>query len=425
MLNITVEKKMCHKFTFTNVPKTGVLYVMSKASEHGFYYGNKEWSNLGQGAPETNRLPHSLDRISSILLPEETLEYSPVAGTYELRQAVADLYNYRFRKTKSSQYTAENVAISSGGRIALVRIAATLNNINLGHFLPDYTAYEELLGLFNKFVAIPIAYGQETGFKPCPKQIEKAICNLGLGGILLSNPCNPTGRLLNQGELNELVNSSRKLDCAVIVDEFYSHYLYGKSDTVQQLSAAASVNDVNKDEVVIIDGLTKNWRYPGLRISWTLAPKSVIENIVSAGSFLDGGAAHGIQKIATSLLGPQEANQEAHAIQISFMEKRNYMVSKLREIGFNLPISPDGGFYCFPSLEKLPEPLRDGMVIFKALLKEKVICVPGEFFDVNPGRRRKHVHSRLKNYVRFSYGPPIEELKIGMNRLASLVGPYR
>ena len=410
---------------FTNVPKTGVIYVMSKASEHGFYYGNKEWSNLGQGAPETNSLPHSLDRISSISLPEETLEYSPVAGTHELRQAVADLYNHRFRQGKSSQYTAENVAISSGGRLALVRVAATLNNINLGHFLPDYTAYEELLSLFNKFVAIPITYGRENGFKPCPEQIETAIRNLGLGGVLLSNPCNPTGRILNQSELNELVNVSKKLDSALIVDEFYSHYLYGEGEEVRQLSAAASVADVNEDEVVIIDGLTKNWRYPGLRISWTLAPKSVIDCIASAGSFLDGGAPHAIQKAAVPLLAPEKAKQEAYAIQKTFVEKRNYMVSKLREIGFDLPVSPDGGFYCFPSLEKLPEPLRDGMALFNALLKEKVICVPGEFFDVNPGHRRKHVHSRLKGYMRFSYGPPIEELEMGMNRLAELVKTYR
>ncbi len=412
---------------FTNVPKTGVIYVMSKAAEHGFFYGNKSWSNLGQGAPETGEIPLSTDRLRSISLPEDTLEYSPVAGISALRRAVADLYNERFRQGKNSKYTAENVSISSGGRAALVRVVATLNNINLGHFLPDYTAYEELLGLFNKFVSIPITYGRESGFKPCSEQIEQAILNLGLGGILLSNPCNPTGRILNQNELNQLVDSSRELDSAIIIDEFYSHYVYEKDedDHVAKLSAAASVNDVNEDNVVIIDGLTKNWRYPGLRISWTLAPKSVIDCIASAGSFLDGGAPHAIQRAVVPLLDPEVANQEAEAIQQSFVKKRDYMVSKLLDIGFKLPVMPDGSFYCFPSLENLPEPLQDGMTLFNALLKEKVICVPGEFFDVNPGHRRRHSHSRLKSYMRFSYGPPMDEVKLGLERIEKVVSAYR
>ena len=64
------------------------------------------------------------------------------------------------------------------------------------------------------------------------------------------------------------------------------------------ISAAEHVEDVERDPVVIVDGLTKNWRYPGWRISWTLGPKAVIEAIASAGSFLDGGANHPFQNAA-------------------------------------------------------------------------------------------------------------------------------
>jgi N-succinyldiaminopimelate aminotransferase len=55
------------------------------------------------------------------------------------------------------------------------------------------------------------------------------------------------------------------------------------------VSAARYVEDVDRDPVVLIDGLTKNWRYPGWRVSWTVGPKSVIDAVASAGSFLDGG----------------------------------------------------------------------------------------------------------------------------------------
>src|SRR5262249_16203810 len=66
-------------------------------------------------------------------------EYAPVAGIWELREAIASHYNRTYRRGMPSQYSAENVAISGGGRASLTRAAASLGLINLGHFLPDYT----------------------------------------------------------------------------------------------------------------------------------------------------------------------------------------------------------------------------------------------------------------------------------------------
>lgn len=405
--------------SFKNVPQTGVIYVMSIAQAHGFYYGNSEWANLGQGSPETGDMPGSPARLKNISLDQISAEYSPVAGDIELREAVAKLYNQRYRFDKKSKYTYKNVAISSGGRSALCRIAATINNINLGHFLPDYTAYEELLSVFGGFVSIPVSYHIAHGFKPDISEMKKAMINMGLGAMLLSNPCNPTGQIIIGEELKQLIESAKKISCAMIFDEFYSHYLYEQNQ--KTLSATAYIKDVDKDNILIVDGLTKNWRYPGLRISWTLGPKELIEGIASAGSFLDGGAVHSIQKAVLPLLELKHANQEADSIQCEFVKKRNYMVSRLKEMGFLLLQLPEGGFYCFVSLENFPESLAHGMKFFKALLKYKVICVPGDFFDVNPGQRRKVVNTRLKKYVRLSFGPSFDEIKLGLDRIQKML----
>ena len=59
----------------------------------GFSYGNEEWSNLGQGAPETGEINNKKRHITEIEVDPITSEYAPVAGTKELRQAVADFYN--------------------------------------------------------------------------------------------------------------------------------------------------------------------------------------------------------------------------------------------------------------------------------------------------------------------------------------------
>ena len=408
--------------TFRPVPRTGVIYVMTEAGNRGFYYGAPGWSNLGQGAPETGPLPGAPDRVTSIEIDEASHEYAPVGGLLELREAVAALYNARYRRGMKSQYAAENVAISGGGRIGLTRVVGSLGRVHLGHLLPDYTAYEELLDIFRAFVPIPITVSRADGFALPPDRLREEIVGKGLGAMLLSNPCNPTGHALRGGALRAWVDIARSLRCTLILDEFYSHYLYGDAarNDGPSLSACKYVEDVNRDPVVVIDGLTKNWRYPGWRLSWTVGPRDVIQRITSAGSFLDGGPPHPIQKAALPMIDPAWADAEARAIQSVFGAKRDFVIDRLRAMGASV-LPTTGAFYVFADLSNLPEGLRDGMDFFRRALDRQVIVVPGKFFDVDPGRRRDHIPSRLRNYVRVSFGPAMETLETGLDRLDGLV----
>lgn len=417
-----IDKDSLFLPSFREVPNTGVIYVMSRAQKQGFAYGSQEWANLGQGAPETGYLQEGEARLKSILIDPNCSEYSPVAGATELRQAVADLYNARYRKGMKSQYTYENVAISSGGRSGLARVAASLGQIHLGHYLPDYTAYEELFDAFKGFVPIPILLEEADGFRATAEQLQHEIVSRGLGAVLLSNPHNPTGQVLHGENLERYVGVGRQYRCAMIFDEFYSHYLYDEAaEDGPSISAARYVEDVDKDMVIVVDGLTKNWRYPGLRISWTLGPKEIIKRIASAGSFLDGGAAHPIQKAVIPLLDPGFADEQARGIQKAFVSKRDLMLSAIDQTLLKIPHRPKAGFYCFVSLRDLPSHLQDGVEFFEAALAEKVITVPGKFFDVNPGNRRRHLPSRLSQFARLSYGPSKGELERGLTRLQSLL----
>ncbi len=128
---------------------TGVIWCTERAYEHGFLENPDEWANLGQGAPEVeDEIEGSFERPHEINVSMSGREYGPTAGIKPLRAAVANLYNEHHRKGKASQYTWENVCIVPGGRAGLIRIAAVLNNAYLGFFIPDYTAYNEMLSLF-------------------------------------------------------------------------------------------------------------------------------------------------------------------------------------------------------------------------------------------------------------------------------------
>jgi aspartate/methionine/tyrosine aminotransferase len=407
---------------FRPVPRTGVIYVTTEAQKCGFTPSDPEWCNLGQGQPETGDLPGAPPRVGKIEVAVDDQEYAPVAGIWELREAIASLYNTLYRRGMSSQYSAENVCVSGGGRAALTRAAASLGHVNLGHFLPDYTAYEELLDIFKAFTAIPILLEGEHGYAFGAAELRREILGRGLSAILMSNPCNPTGRLVEGEELARWVATAREVDCALLLDEFYSHYVYRvQPGRLPVESAARYIEDVDRDPVVVFDGLTKNWRYPGWRVTWAVAPKDVIEALSSAGSFLDGGGSKPLQRAAVPLLSENHVIAETRAIQTAFRAKRDYLLSHLERLGVRVDRAPEGTFYVWGCVDKLPPPYADGMGFFRAALEEKVIVVPGEFFDVNPGKRRHGRASRFKGYVRFSFGPSMAVLEKAVERIARMV----
>jgi aspartate/methionine/tyrosine aminotransferase len=112
---------------------------------------------------------------------------------------------------------------------------------------------------------------------------------------------------------------------------------------------------------------------------------------------------------------------ETEAIQRVFREKRDRMVSRLERLGVRTDRAPEGTFYVWGRVDGLPAPLGDGMGFFRAALGKKVITVPGEFFDVNPGKRRSQRVSRFRSHVRFSFGPSLESIDTASDRLADLI----
>lgn len=408
---------------FRKVPRTGVIYVTHEANSRGYRSGDPDWCNLGQGQPESGPLPGAPPRRGAIEIDPGDHEYAPVPGLGALRETVAGLYNRLYRRGLPSQYTADNVAISGGGRASLTRAVASLGQINLGHFLPDYTAYEELIDIFRLVSPIPILLSREHAYDFSIGDLRREVLGRGLSALLLSNPCNPMGKLISGDELRRWVETARDTDCSLILDEFYSHFVWkaAPGEPGPTVSAARYVEDVDRDPVVILDGLTKNWRYPGWRVTWTVGPKRVIEAVASAGSYLDGGGSKPLQRAAVDLVTEEHALAETAAIRDAFVPKRELTLRRASELGMHVDREPDGTFYAFVSLRDLPPPLADGMAFFRAALERRVITVPGIFFDVNPGRRRSERLSRFRQYVRLSFGPPLDEVRRGLDRLAEMI----
>lgn len=94
------------------------------------------------------------------------------------------------------------------------------------------------------------------------------------------------------------------------------------------ISAAENVDDVDEDDVLIIDGLTKRFRLPGWRIAWIVGPKEFIKAIGSCGSYLDGGANVPFQEAAVQMLEPTKVRTEMKALQTHFKARTIRSISR-------------------------------------------------------------------------------------------------
>ncbi|QRV88004.1 aminotransferase class I and II protein [Ceratobasidium sp. AG-Ba] len=379
---------------------TGVIYCTDRAMANGFVYGNPELGSCGtgQGAPEVGDIPDAPVRPQTVSLPHDSLEYAPTTGVKELRKAVADLYNHTYRQGKKSQYTHENVCIVPGGRAGLSRVAAVVGDVYCGYQVPEYTTYSEVLSVFKRLVPIPTALTPESRYKIDINQAKHDISGQGLQVIVASNPRNPTGQVVAGDELKELVDLS-KHHCTVVLDEFYSWYIYNDEgeQTGKSISGAAYVD--------------------GWRVCWVVGPKNLISALSQSGSFLDGGANHPLQLAAIPFLDPAHVEKEKLALQKHFRMKRDHVLKRLEEIGLPVAIPPQATFYIWLDLRALPAPLNDGLTFFEELLKEKTIVVPGIFFEINPAHRRDLFSSPCHHFVRISFGPPLEDLDKGLNAI--------
>ncbi|KAJ9479092.1 putative alanine aminotransferase [Pseudozyma hubeiensis] len=402
---------------------TGVIYVTDRATSNGFYYGNPEWANMGQGAPEVGNIDGGTPRSLQFDLSEfgeGVHEYAPNTGTMALRKAVANYYNHTFRQNQSKKFDHSNVCIVPGGRAGMTRLAAVIGNVNCGYQLPEYTSYESMLSAFKSLVPIPTVLSEEDRYKLSTHDLRKEIKGRGLSAMIMSNPRNPTGMLIEGQELKDLVETSKELGCTILLDEFYSWYMH-EGPLGRANSAAEHIDDINETPVVMIDGLTKGFRLPGWRVCWVVGPKDIITALNQSGSFLDGGTSHPMQCMALQMLDIDRCNQDRIALQKLFRHKRQHVLARLKNMGLEVKVEPQGTFYIWLSLASLPAPLNSGLVMFEELLKEKAIVVPGISFDINPAHRRNIVHSPCEKFIRISYGPDLAQVDRGLDALERVI----
>ena len=274
-------------------------------------------------------------------------------------------------------------------------VGAALVEIGAEVLMPDpsYPCNRHFVAAFDG-VAKMIPSGPEHRFQLSDTMVREH-WSAQTRGVLLASPSNPTGTSITHDELRKIVNTVREHDGFTIVDEIYQ----GLSYDAEPFSALSL-----GDDVIVINSFSKYFNMTGWRLGWLVVPEGLVPQIEKLAQNLFICPSSIAQHAGVACFLPESLllYEERKA---EFRRRRDFIVPALRELGFKVPVTPDGAFYVYADCSALSDD-ADRLTI--DLLNEAgVVLVPGLDF----GPHTAH------NYIRLSYATSIENLQEAVIRM--------
>lgn len=324
-------------------------------------------------------------------LVEGRTRYTAAAGLPELRQAISGHYRDRY----GVEVPARRILITPGASGALQLATGVLVNPGDRVLLadPGYPCNRHFVRLVEgKAVGIPV--GPETSYQLTADLVERH-WDERTTAVLLASPTNPTGTIIAPGELAAMVSTVEARGGRVIMDEIYHGLVYGAP---VQTALAYS------DRVLVVNSFSKYYGMTGWRLGWLVAPDDCVADAEKLAQNLFLAASTPAQYAALAAFTP-EAQAIFEERRREFQARRDFLLPALRELGFHIPVTPDGAFYLYADCGRFTDDSYD----FALGLLEQigVALTPGIDFG-------NHLPQR---HVRFAYTNAIPHLAEGVERL--------
>lgn len=333
---------------------------------------------LSIGEPDFNT-PEPVKEAAKKAIDENYTHYPPVPGFQVLRQAVAQ----KLKRDNGLDYNESQVVISNGAKQSIANVLLCILNEGDEVIVPApyWVSYPSMIKMAGGKTVI-IKAGIETDFKVSPKQIENAITNR-TKAFLFNSPSNPTGSVYNRKELEAIAKVFEKHpDILIIADEIYEYNLFEG----EHISLASF--DKIKDQVAIINGVSKGYAMTGWRIGYVAAPQ-VIANACNKvqGQYTSGAGSISQMAALEAVKTDPTTSPDIKMMVSAFKERRDLLVDLLKDIPGVITNKPSGAFYLFPDVS-FYYGKSDGSVTINnstdlclyLLDKALVALVPGEAF---------------------------------------------
>src|SRR5262245_21649923 len=360
-----------------------VMEVMEKAQE--IERAGRSIIHLEVGEPDFPTPAEILEAGTEAIRRGET-HYTHSLGLGELREAIAGRYRERY----GAKVAPEQVLVTMGSSPAFLYLFAALvekdDEVLVG--TPHYSCYPNFIRFFGgRLVEVPTDPGD--GYRLDPDRLKRAITPR-TRAVLINSPANPTGSVLDR----ERMEAIARLGVPVISDEIYHGLVYeGREHSILEFTPRAYV----------LDGFSKRYAMTGWRLGYLVCPaedlrafQKMQQNfLISANSF--------VQRAGIAALSP-EGERAVARMRAVYDQRRTLMVELMREVGFGIPVMPQGAFYVFADASKWTD--DSYAFAFELLEKAGVGVAPGVDFG-QAGKRA----------VRFSYASSEENIREAARRL--------
>jgi aspartate/methionine/tyrosine aminotransferase len=320
------------------------------------------------------------------------LGYTASIGIPQLRQAISDYY----RRQLGISVAPSRIVVTAGASGGFLLVLGVLLNPGDEVLMadPSYPCNRNFVRLFGGVPSM-IPVDEKQLYQPLDSDI-RARWGPRTHGVLIATPSNPTGSVIPEEELRAIIESARNRGGFVIVDEIYQGLAYDDAVNPSALALA--------EDVFVVNSFSKYFNMTGWRLGWVVAPASHVREIEKLAQNVFICPSAPAQYSALAAFQP-DTLAVLEDRRLEFQRRRDYLVPALRELGFRIPILPQGAFYIYAGCENFAADSSE--FALRVLHEAGVAIAPGADFGVNQARQ----------HVRFAYTRALEDLKEGVESI--------
>jgi aspartate/methionine/tyrosine aminotransferase len=369
-----------------------VMEILARARELERQGGSVVHMEIGEPDFPT---PPPICEAGIAALAKGELFYTPAQGLPALREAIADFYRTRY----DVGVPASRIIVTTGSSGALLLAVAAL--VDPGDRVlvadPGYPCNRHFVRLMEG-EPVGVAVGADSNYQLTPELIEQHWDSRTVAALVAS-PSNPTGTLIPAAHLKSMADFARARGGTLIVDEIY-HGLVYEGEVTTALSFA--------DDVFVINSFSKYFNMTGWRLGWMVVPERYVAEIDKLAQNVFLAPPTPAQHAALAAFKP-ETIAILEARRAEFKARRDYLVPALRDLGFDIPQTPDGAFYIYAGCSRFTP---DSIAFARDLLERAGVAItPGIDFGSNAPER----------HVRFAYTNSLERLQEGVRRIGEFL----
>ncbi len=365
---------------------------------------------LSIGEPDFDT-PQNVKDAGKEAIDNNITHYPPVPGFMELREGIAN----KLKRDNNLECEAKNIVVSTGAKHSLINVFMCILNHDDEVIIPApyWVSYPQMVELSGGKPVV-IQTGIESDFKVTPQEIEKAITPR-TKAFLFNSPSNPTGSVYNREELAAIAKVLAKYpDVLIVADEIYEYINFcGKHESL------ASFPEI-KDQVVVVNGVSKGMAMTGWRIGYIAAP----EFIAAACTKLQGqytsatGSISQMAALEAVNTDPSESEEVKNMVE-AFRDRRDFLIDLVKDIPGLKSNVPNGAFYLFPDISHYfgksygEKTISNSVDLCMYLLNNAhVALVPGDAFG-------------SPECMRISYATSKEHIKEAVNRIKAALAELK